>query len=277
MMGLHGAASRVREGVRTGRRARVAGGLAGLAFAFVLLAPGTALAATAPQLGRCIKVAKHTGAFGNDKCGSAKAGNGEWEWTPGAVKTGFTIAASSVHFEDISEESIKCTGASGAGSYEGDDRVVDVSTTFTGCTGRSSKCSSAGAAAGEIVSAPLEGEFVFASRDQPTPLIHLFPASITGPLWSFKCGPDSIAIIGSVLGRPGDAKMSATAKWAIVAKRGLEPEFREYENAAGEEVRAVLEEELTEPGAETEVEDVALTLSKARLTSEEPLELNAAL
>jgi hypothetical protein len=80
-----------------------------------------------------------------------------------------------------------------------------------------------------------------------------------------------------VLGRPGDAKMSATAKWAIVAKRGLEPEFREYENAAGEEVRAVLEEELTEPGAETEVEDVALTLSKARLTSEEPLELNAAL
>jgi hypothetical protein len=273
MIGLHGAASRVREGVRTGGRGRVAGGLAGLAFAVVLLASGTALAATAPQLGRCIKVAKHTGAFGNDKCGSAKPGNGEWEWTPGAVKTGFTISATSVHFEDVSEESIKCTGASGAGSYEGDDRVVGVSTTFRGCTGRSSKCSSAGAAAGEIVSEPLEGEFV---RVRSESVIHLFPANSTGPLWSFKCGPDSIAIIGSVLGRPGDAKMSATTTWGFIAQRGLEQEFTEYENVAGEHVRAALEEELTEPGLETELEDVALTL-KARLTSEEPLELNAAL
>lgn len=278
MQVLRTAASSTRERRRTGGRDRLMGGVAALAFAVVLLAPATAAAATAPQLGRCVKVAKHTGDYGSDRCTSAKA-RGNFEWMPGAVEPGFSISAQGVEFVNAEEgEHVKCTSATGHGSYEGDTQIVGLSLTFTGCQQRPNTCSSAGAAAGEIVSNPLEGEYVYHRQDDKKALLAVFGADRSGPLWSFTCGPETIAILGSLLAAPTANRMELTNGLGITANHEGEQGETSYQNADEEIVTDVLEEELNEPGlSETQFTPVALSMSKNRQTNEEELELNSAL
>jgi hypothetical protein len=72
---------------------------------------------------------------------------------------------------------LTCTSDSGKGNYEGDARIAGVTTTYHGCDMGAKACASEGAEAGEIVSEPLEGEYVRLQHQTGRAGLDLFPTS----------------------------------------------------------------------------------------------------
>ncbi len=228
-------------------------------------------ACSPPEFGRCVKVAKGAGKYSSSGCTSL-GGSASYEWSAGALAAAFTtsLASGSVTFETTAGSKIECTGETGAGQYTGPKTVGSETITLTGCARGGEKCSSAGAAAGEIVSSSLEGalgvEKLGASAAKNKIGVDLFPVGKTGPVMEFSCGGTTISVQGSVIVPLKPDKMSLTQALKFKAAKGKQKPERFI---AGP--KDVLEASFNHEA----FVQIGLTLSVTQ-TSREALEVNSA-
>ena len=235
-----------------------------------------------PEFGRCVKVVGEKvkaktffhGGFATATCLEAsETHTGKYEWEAGVAKTHFTTQIkelTKVTLETVKGAKMVCAGETGTGEYAGLKTVRDVILSFTGCelVKGPVTCTSAGAAAGEVVSKPLEGilgvEELGATPAANKIGLDLYPVGKTGPLMTFACAGTSASIKGSVIVPVTENKTSTTNIWKPVATKGRQ----QPEDFLGAPVD-VLEQSLN--GATPEQIGLKLTTTQ---TSEEPVEVN---
>jgi hypothetical protein len=185
---------------------------------------------SAPEFGRCLKVAAGRGGFSSSSCTVAQSG-GAYEWFsafgPEPVgRAGFSTAikpTTKLLLEVKGGEKIYCTGQSGGGEYSGNKALANVTLTLTGCYRNieSDRCSNT-ATAGEVVTTTLAGspgivkEEAEAAKDKVG--LRLAPAS--GDVFAqFTCESVAVTVRGSViLQGKGNAMISKTTLKATQAK-----------------------------------------------------------
>ncbi len=235
-----------------------------------------------PEFGRCVKVVGekvksktfYHGGFTTATCLEASEPHtGKYEWEAGVAKTHFTTQTkelSKVTLETVKGAKMVCAGETGTGEYAGLKTVRDVILSFTGCelVKGSVTCTSAGAAAGEVVSQPLEGilgvEELGATSAANKIGLDLYPVGKTGPFMTFACAGTTASIKGSVIVPVAENKTSLTNIWKPVATKGRQQPEHFLEAPVD-----VLEESLN--GATPEQIGLKLTTTQ---TSEEPVEIN---
>jgi hypothetical protein len=208
-----------------------------------------------PEVGRCITGRSASHHYTTPDC-SVLSTNGRDEWEPWPLPNpGLTLAGGGASFEIAPKKGVKgalptvsCHASSGAGEFDGPQELA-ASLTFSGCEllnapGGTVECDSPEAAAGTIVTGPLEGRFGWQSRAKRTVALDL-SAGEGVPLAQFECGARSVSWRGSVLVpvSAGKAKSTQTLKYkAVKGKQKVE----RFEGAAPD----VLEESLgSEPFA----------------------------
>lgn len=228
-------------------------------------------ACSPPEFGRCVKVAKGAGKYSSSGCTSL-GGTAGYEWSTGALEDAFTtgLASGSVTFETTGGSKVSCTGETGAGQYTGAKTVGSETITLTGCSRGGEKCSSASAAAGEIVSSSLEGtlgvEKLGASAAKNKIGLDLFPVGKAGSVMEFSCGSTSVTVQGSVIVPLKADKMSFTQALKFKAAKGKQKPERFVAGA-----KDVLEASFNHEA----LVQVGLTLTVTQ-TGKEALEVNSA-
>lgn len=230
----------------------------------------SAAAFSPPEIGRCVKLAAKTGKFTSATCTKeAKVTKpGQYEWDPGAVKTGFTTTGGVGALETVNGTTVGCSTEESGGVFTSPKTVGSVTVRFTGCHSAGFTCSTSGSAEGEIVTNPLEGRIGFESKVKKKIGLDLVPiASDDGLYATFNCGVTlHISVGGSVLVpvSPADKMLTAlTLKYS--ATRGKQkPEHLEGE------ANDVL---LTSINGKT-AEQSGITITTTQ-TAEESLEVNA--
>ena len=172
-----------------------------------------------PEYGRCLKVAEGSGKYSGGACEVEKAG-GSYEWTPGVGKAHFTLAGGGATFETNTKVKLVCKASSGAGEYTSAKEVGNTTIKFTECEYEGAKCTSAGAATGEVVTSSLEGELGWKEILHSQVALALFPTGEVGPFAEFKCGSTAVVIVGSVLVPVTADAMSTTSVMEYVAVKG---------------------------------------------------------
>ncbi|HUA12792.1 MAG TPA: hypothetical protein VMA83_12420 [Solirubrobacteraceae bacterium] len=221
-----------------------------------------------PVLGRCVRVAEPTGAFGNANC-TEPGGKRNYEWQPGALRNHFRVSlkSGSLTLETKSRETITCREVRGGGEYVGTDEVSNLALSFAGCEHSGEMCSTAGQAAGEIAVSPLSGEFG-ATTAEPSPAkdgVGLLVTPSGETFAAFDCGDVPGSIVYNVIGAvKADAMKLATS--VVFAQSGGKQHLERFVGGG----RSVLAGGF-EPGYFNFVGLGASLL----LTDEEKLELNA--
>jgi alpha-tubulin suppressor-like RCC1 family protein len=224
-----------------------------------------------PEYGRCIKVARGAGQFGNGGC-TQLAGTRAYEWYPGAIKTHFTTKVKELTTVKITSAGaqITCLDETGVGNYAGSKTVNGVLMTFTGCERAGEKCSTLEAAEGEIATKPLEGVLGVtklgetAIKDQIG--LDLFPAGKTGEVMEFSCGATAVSVRGSVIAvsTKNSMKPMSTLTYSASSKGKQTPE-----RLVGEPTDVL---EASFNGAAFQRVGLAM---KTVVSSEEPFEVNS--
>ncbi len=166
--------------------------------------------ANPPEFGRCVKVAKGVkGQYSTAACTLAATSlkySYEWEGGPGP-KAKFTtkIKESTVAtLETIHKKQVVCKDEASTGELSGPKTIGNVVVTFTACEMGGSKCSSADAGEGEVVTKTLEGALGIEQKSSEGPIknkiaMDLLPVGESGPVMEFSCGPTAVSVKGSVL------------------------------------------------------------------------------
>jgi hypothetical protein len=227
----------------------------------------------APEVGRCVKVAKATGRYLSSTCTSLMAG-GSYEWYPGAAKAGFAtkIKAATITqttLETVGKTKVVCKGETSVGHYSGTKEVKNVVISFTGCEAAAQKCHTNGAKEGEVTTQTLEGVLGWqrktAELKTTKVALDLFPAGHTGLVARFECGTQLWEVRGSVLAPVTADKMALTTTVKYSGTKGKQvPERFEGQPADVLEVSVL--------GAAFEQAALALTTVQ---TNEEAVEINA--
>jgi hypothetical protein len=173
----------------------------------------TQVVGSPPELGRCVpaateRVGKKTvykGSFTTPTCVKAKRG-GRYEWKSGVQNTHFTSSATTgVALETIRGARVACTHETSTGEYRSPRTVRDVILTFASCelVSVGGICTSPGAAAGEVVTKPLEGALGIDTLGKKPATnkigVDLYPAGNTGPFMEFSCASTTVSVRGSVI------------------------------------------------------------------------------
>ena len=220
----------------------------------------------APEFGRCVKVAKGAGKFSNAVCTTEKA-EGSYEWVPGTVKSHFTLAgAETATLETVTKTKITCTAQSGSGQYSGTKEVANVVLKLTGCVLGTQKCTSSGAAVGEVVTNGLEGSLGWQEFETGSAALDLQATGGGGPIASFICGGTLVAIQGSVVVPVKANKMLESTTLKFTQSKGKQ----KPEQLEGEPIDVL---ETSFFGGGFEQTGLGVTLTQ---TSEEAVEINAA-
>lgn len=224
-----------------------------------------------PEFGRCVAVGAGAGKYTNAGC-TKQGGRDDYEWDPGVKGALFKtqLASSSVTLESaVKASKVTCTGEAGGGEYVGPSAVGDVILTLTGCARADEKCSSAGAAPGEIVTSALQGtlgvERLGVTNASNKIGLDLFPAGKAGPMMEFSCAGTAVVIQGSVIVPMKANKMLLNVELRTNAANG-----KQKPEAFAGMPADILEESL----AQAPFEQVGLKLS-ATQTNEEQIEVNS--
>jgi hypothetical protein len=167
----------------------------------------------APEYGRCIKVTTGAGTYSGATCLSA-GGEKKYEWYPAfgsakpLVKTHFTLAIKEkTTVKLVTQQSnavFTCTGQTGSGEYTGNKTIGNVRLRLTGCSYNLEACTSAGAAAGEVLPGVLKGELGVIKTSAEGPAKDLIGTDFrpeSGELVaSMTCGSRSFVWKGAVIG-----------------------------------------------------------------------------
>jgi hypothetical protein len=215
-------------------------------------------------------VAKGAGKYASATCISLKAG-GSYEWLPGVEKKKFTtkITEGAATLETVKGSKVVCKTETSTGEYTGTKTVGGVVLILTGCERLGEKCSSAGAAGGEIVTKSLEGvlgiEKLGVTNATNRIAFDLFPVGKTGMVMEFSCGGTEVSVQGSLIVPVSANKMLLTSTLKYSASKGKQ----KPEMFVGE-LKDILEASFNkEVFAQT-----GLTL-KTTQTNEEPVEVNS--
>jgi Subtilase family len=189
--------------------------------AFATAGPPPVEPPSAPEFGRCVKVAKGAGSYSNAACTKTGETNSH-EWDQGVLDAQFATASTSeaVTLTTVKGTEVRCAAETSAGEYTG-PKTVGVVLTLTGCELSGEQCSS-GTVAGEIVSSPLDGVLgiyklgTIPIKDQVG--LDLFAAS--GPFMQFSCGAIGVSVRGSAIVPVKTNRMLSTATLAFKARRG---------------------------------------------------------
>jgi alpha-tubulin suppressor-like RCC1 family protein len=229
---------------------------------------------SAPEYGRCIKVAPNSRYEGGkyENAGCTKEGTEQkYEWYPGVDAPKFTTAAGEVTLQTPKfGVTLRCKTESGSGEYSSRTNLSNVVVTFHECEEGipAGKCTSPGAAEGDVVTAPLTGVLGIEKLSPEGAIknkiaLQLSPSG--GVFTEFSCpGAGPTVVRGSVL-VPVMANMSALTANRVfkLAKGKQKPEKFEAGPVA------ILEQSIEgEP-----FESVGLT-STVTQTSEEKVEIN---
>ncbi len=138
-----------------------------------VLAAGAA--AELPEYFSCQKVAKGArGRYENRTCSEESAGaEGRYELERGFKDPSFSSRAGRSRLESVEvPEAMECKATRLAGELTGSKDEQNIVVTFSGCSAAGSKCNSAGAKAGMIVTNPLRGELGYlAGKGTATPTV----------------------------------------------------------------------------------------------------------
>jgi alpha-tubulin suppressor-like RCC1 family protein len=155
------------------------------------------------ELGQCTKTVTGKGHFKTGTC-TEEVKEGNWNWTPGFAKGGFTggiAAETTLLLEPTAGSAMTCSGETVAGSWLAPKAAQEIVLRLTGCKMFFGECSSAGAAAGEIVTNPLEGALGFTEKATDKVGLSLQPEGEETPsVFEAKCGEVPIKVTGSVIG-----------------------------------------------------------------------------
>lgn len=232
--------------------------VAGTAPRFTYVPPGSL------EFGRCVKGAKGSGEYKDAAC-TELGGEEKFAWHPGVLKPKVTASGGAATIEDVAKHKITCTAESASGEYSGVKQLVGA-IKLTGCelvgTG---KCSSTGAAEGELVSGTLEGVIGFQDKETNKVGLELSGAAEHEVLVEASCAGKSVVIKGAVIAPITTVnKMSSTFKLKYKATAGKQsPEHFEGES------NAVLSMSINGGASE----QAGLTL-ESTVTNEEEVELN---
>jgi surface antigen len=229
---------------------------------------------SAPELGRCVKATGtkagnktvYHGGFANSTCTKASpAKSGAYEWEPEVVRTGFSLSLSKgpLILETTSKVAMRCTDASGGGSYKGTRRLEDIALRLSNCEQAGEKCTSPGLEEGDIAASTLDGVIGWASKAKKRLALTL--TAQTAPALEYACGTSKRTVTGTVL-VPLTADKAATTSALVFSESKGKQKPETLEGAA----KGILESSLD--GGKKEQAGLAGTLT---LTSEEPIETNA--
>jgi hypothetical protein len=252
------------------RRLRTIGFAVVAAVAMGVVSATAAMALEAPELGRCVALAK--GKFTNSVCTKKASGTtvGTFEWEPGAVKNKFTGVGATATLETIHKVKVTCKTEASSGEYTSSKTVGNIAVKFTGCESLKYKCKSPGAAEGEIKTRVLAGTLRWETATKSKVAIDLVPQE--GELFvEFQCGPANAIVKGSVMTNvPVNIAKTVFEQKFTATKGKQKPEF--YYTASKEKIKDVLISKIGGPGAELEQSGQTVTNTQ---TDEEPLELNS--
>jgi alpha-tubulin suppressor-like RCC1 family protein len=239
------------------------------------------------DFGRCIKVTGGTGEYKTNTCTEALAGGG-FKWVLGAEKKKFTSADATetverevegkiekvvqpkkVIFETTGRVELVCKNEGGAGEYTNKGAVTGLVLAFTGCEYGGAKCSSPGAAEGELVTSALEGLLGWREREANKVALDLKPAGEEVRFIEATCGTASVDIRGRVIATVTSIdKMAGTFTLTFAQTNGKQA----VEELEGEKEKEVLEMSISTVGFGAYLQ-TGLKLD-SKLTNEENLEIN---
>ena len=231
----------------------------------------------APEYGRCVKVTPvkeagklvYHGGFTASTCLlRSETKTGKFEWLPGVVKTGFTIALKEgvVTFETVKKVKTICKTENGSGEYTVSPEVGNVVLKLTGCESAGQKCTTAGLAEGELETKKLEGRIGWEVKGLKKVALDLFPVGKTGPFMEYTCtGGVPLTVEGAILVPVVVDKMALTS--ALKYKQTAGKQKPEHFEGGPKEVLT------STPNGET-FEQLGETAA-LNATSEEAIEINA--
>jgi hypothetical protein len=238
--------------------------------------------ATAPELGRCLKVTpKSLSNYDSSKCvklasedagtEAEKLAKGNFGWFPGVVKNKFTTKMKEptiATLETVGGTKITCKGETSSGEFLNTKEVGKMVVHFTGCETSGLKCNSAGKGEGEIDTSPLGGPIGFETIVVPASKDHLANElhSESGNIAEFKCAGLSVTVRGSVLHKITANSMKLAATEKFTASKGEQ----KPDHFAGGPV----DEHILESNSGSGFEEAGQTITGI-LTGEEKIEANS--
>ena len=152
---------------------------------------------------------------------SATASAAKPEFVFAGIKKGLKGKSGAGTLETVSKEKVTCAKSTNGGEIEGGNgskKVTGVVVTFTGCVSSGFKCSTTGAAAGEIVTKSLSGELGYINKAAKTVGVDLAPTG-GGEFVEFNCagGIVKVKVKGSVIGQitPVNKKVLTTEHFTL--------------------------------------------------------------
>jgi FG-GAP repeat len=202
--------------------------LVGAAWVFV---NQPTVASNPAEYGRCLRVPRASGElsrgqYENARCTEMGRKQAD-EWYPGVARTNFTSGTTegSATIETVKGARVTCSAETGTGEYTGTGTttVGGVVLTFTGCEWLGEKCSTAGAAEGEVATTRLQGTLGITELGE-TNLenrigLALSPAE-SGSMMEFSCGAVPVSVRGSVIVPVRANQMLLAPKLNFSAVRG---------------------------------------------------------
>jgi hypothetical protein len=188
-------------------RIRIVGLAVVAALALTAFAASSAFAL--PEVGICAKIGAKGGKYSDSNCTKKAAKNkekeylGEYEWKKGKEgikELKFVSTGGKGTLETASGVRISCESQTATGEWVTGlaiKKVHNVIVTFKGCelSNPKNKCSTKGAAVGEIVTNPLKGKIGYTSKVNKEVGQELTPqAGKTKTVVTFECGPVTVEI-----------------------------------------------------------------------------------
>ncbi len=180
-----------------------------------------------PEFGRC--VAGSGGEFNNSHC--TVASKPKYVWQPGFAgpdqvqERGFSLSGGEAVFETAHKARIACHVGESAGEYTGSRSLSVGRLVLSGCASPTlGACQSAGAAAGEVLSAPLEGTLGVV-KEGSSPAKDTLGLELAGAggaaVAEFSCGGVAATLTGAfTVELAKDNEMSTSFEWKATGKRG---------------------------------------------------------
>jgi hypothetical protein len=234
-----------------------------LAVAALALTPVAAQAA-APELGRCVKVAKGKGRYKDAGCEKGEVTAGNYEWQPGAgLHNKFTSTEGPSEIQTAGTLDLECASAVDTGEYTGPKTDTET-ITFSGCSSRG-PCQNG--ASGEIKTKVLTSTFGFIAAPKEVGVSLEGPGGIFA---EFECRNFKATISGSVI-----ARITPISKMTLSFKEKFRGRIKQQpEKFEGEPKDTLLCPEAKDFGPP--IEQCGLT-STDTVTNEEKLEINEVL
>jgi hypothetical protein len=136
-------------------------------------------------------------------------------------KITFKGVGSKVTLETVEKSKVTCTSTASTGAVSGPNGVT-MAITLKGCESSASKCTSAGAAEGEIVTNTFEGK-LGNLKSGSTPGVALFQSKEKTTDAEFTCGTNKVKLTGGVVGTIGlDERVETKLTLLYTAKAGIQ-------------------------------------------------------